>query len=171
MGIEVKIEAASAEELHQHIVSLASRFATNVTFPADPIATSEEVAEEQPKKRTTKKSTANSVEATASSTHSAARASASPAAIEGNEPTGSTDENTPSSGTASEATEAGEPDPADEPTLEYADVQKAVTQLAAAKGRDAVLAVYKKFSVDHATKLKPEQWADAVAELNAAREV
>lgn len=158
MGIEVKIEAASAEELHQHIVSLASRFATNVTFPADPVATPED---EPPARATRSRKKAEKVEVPADSAWQP----------EGNEPTGSTDENTPSSGTASEATEAGEPDPADEPTLEYADVQKAVTQLAAAKGRDAVLAVYKKFSVDHATKLKPEQWADAVAELNAAREV
>jgi hypothetical protein len=58
----------------------------------------------------------------------------------------------------------------DEPTIVYADVQKAVNGLAAAKGRDAVIKILNDFGVDHATKLKEEQWADVVAEMQQAKE-
>lgn len=57
-----------------------------------------------------------------------------------------------------------------EPEVSYPDVQKAVTQLAAAKGRDAVVAVFKEFGVDHGTKLTKEQWAPALQALQDAKE-
>ena len=57
-----------------------------------------------------------------------------------------------------------------ESKVEYADVQKAVASLAAARGREAVVSVFNSFGVDHGTKLTPEQWAPAVEALTAAKE-
>lgn len=61
--------------------------------------------------------------------------------------------------------------PADEPAaaLEYADVSKAVLDLVKAKGRDAAVEVLTQFGVSHAKELKPEQWAEALEALNAAK--
>jgi hypothetical protein len=87
---------------------------------------------------------------------------------EGNAGTSSTASESPSSGTGSTQTETGTQSPADEPTIEYAQVRSAVMSLAAKKGRDAVIEVLSNFGVDNATKLKEEQWADALAELQKA---
>jgi len=53
---------------------------------------------------------------------------------------------------------------------DYAAVQAAVTRLAAAKGRDAVLAVFERFGVDHAARLDAAEWPRAVAALTQALE-
>lgn len=50
----------------------------------------------------------------------------------------------------------------------YTDVQLAVADLANAKGKQAVLDVLAGFDVDHAKKLTPDQYADAIAKLKAA---
>jgi hypothetical protein len=55
-----------------------------------------------------------------------------------------------------------------EQAVAYADVQKAVTALALAKGRDAVLGVFGQFDVDHGSKLTEEQWPAALAALQEA---
>lgn len=56
---------------------------------------------------------------------------------------------------------------ADAPKLEYKDVQKAVVEAVKAGHRTAVVALLKEFGVDHAEKLKAEQWPDAHAKLTA----
>ena len=58
-----------------------------------------------------------------------------------------------------------------EPAVDYPTLQKAVFALANAKGRDAVIGLMKDtFGVGSAKELKPEQWADALAAVNAALE-
>lgn len=158
MGIEVKITADSTADLHSQLASLLAGTAQNFVVPQgaiepkpDPIATDKPARASRKKIEPKPGVVAEMVD-------------------EGNEPTGSTEPGTPSSGTASEATESGAAAQENEPTVEYVDVQKAVTQLGAAKGRDAVVKVLNDLGVDHATKLKPEQWADAIAELQAAKE-
>ncbi|API59612.1 hypothetical protein BSL82_10035 [Tardibacter chloracetimidivorans] len=69
-------------------------------------------------------------------------------------------------------TSSAETTSADTAAVTYADVQAAVTRLASAtgKGRDAVLAVFEQFGVDHGSKLSEEQWPEAIALLDQARE-
>ena len=56
---------------------------------------------------------------------------------------------------------------ADAPTLAYKDVQAAVIAAVKAGKRTDVVALLTKNGVDHAEKLKPEQWASVHAELTA----
>lgn len=64
-----------------------------------------------------------------------------------------------------------QPEPQTEPTVDYPTLQKAVFALANAKGRDAVVELIKaEFGVGSAKELKPGQWADALAKVNAALE-
>ncbi len=60
--------------------------------------------------------------------------------------------------------------PADAPVLTYEDVTKATLALAAARGRDAAVAVLNTFGVDHGSKLTQDQWAPYIAAATAARE-
>jgi hypothetical protein len=55
-----------------------------------------------------------------------------------------------------------------EDDVDYADVQKAVVKAAKANGRDFVAERLKRFGkkVDHASKLKPEQFAEFIEALN-----
>ena len=50
----------------------------------------------------------------------------------------------------------------------YTDVREAILDLAEKKGMPAALAVLKKFDVTHAKSLKPEQYAEALAAVQAA---
>jgi hypothetical protein len=75
-----------------------------------------------------------------------------------------------SSTTSTSTTATSAASPSDGNAVAYADVQRAVTQLAAAKGRDAVLAVFERFGVDHATKIPEAQWGEAAAALQDAKE-
>ena len=50
----------------------------------------------------------------------------------------------------------------------YSDVQAAVSKLAAAKGRTAVMGVFEQFGVDHGNKLTEAQWPEAIAALGDA---
>lgn len=57
------------------------------------------------------------------------------------------------------------------PSVDYPTLQKAVFALANAKGRDAVVELLKsQFSVNSAKELAAEQYADALAAVNAATE-
>ena len=51
--------------------------------------------------------------------------------------------------------------------ITYPDIQTAVKNLAAAKGRNAVIDVLDTFGVDHASKLQTTQWAEALEALVA----
>jgi hypothetical protein len=69
-----------------------------------------------------------------------------------------------------------EPEGATEPAaaedasaVTYDDVRNAVVGLAAAKGRDAAIAVLDQFGVDHASKLTEAQWPEALAALTDAQ--
>lgn len=53
-------------------------------------------------------------------------------------------------------------------TVTYDDVKALVLQVSKDKGRDAAAAVLSGFGVAKAPELKPEQYADAVAQLKAA---
>lgn len=53
----------------------------------------------------------------------------------------------------------------DAPAITYKDVQTAVVAAVKAGKRDNVVALLKGFGVDHAEKLTPEQWPDALAKL------
>lgn len=57
------------------------------------------------------------------------------------------------------------------PSVDYPTLQKAVFALANAKGRDAVVELLKsQFNVNSAKELAAEQYADALAAVNAATE-
>lgn len=163
MGIEVKITAESTSDLHEQMAALLAGAAVNFSV-----------------QETTQLGIARDIEAIGEGAEEAAatpapkprgRKKADKEPAERNVSTGSTAESTPSVGTASTTTEAGPSNQEDEPQVVYEDVRKAVVALSLAKGRDATVKVLSQFGVDHATKLKPEQWVDAVAELNAAMEV
>lgn len=53
----------------------------------------------------------------------------------------------------------------DAPAITYKDVQAAVVAAVKAGKRSNVVALLEAFGVDHAEKLKPEQWPDALAKL------
>lgn len=74
--------------------------------------------------------------------------------------------------TPAPASTAATSDPETEtPAVDYPTLQKAVFALANAKGRDAVIGLMKDtFNVGSAKELKPEQWAPALAAVNAALE-
>jgi hypothetical protein len=157
VGIEIRIEAASAADLHAQMAALLAGAAPNFGFDgrcreygdsdADVLNRGLEQAREH-----------------------GIIAPADPEPGEDKrapKPRGRKPKDEPQ---APEEPKADDTPPADEPEITYADVQKAVTQLAAARGRDAVVGVFKQFGVDHGTKLKSEQWGAAIAELTAARE-
>ena len=151
MGIELKITADSVADLNNQMALLLN---------GAPIVVDVKTTEEGPRVDTPKKpSRTRKAEPAPEATNEAAAESSS----------GESGETTSTSTTAT--TDASPSEPAqdnDEPQVVYADVQKAVTHLAASKGRDAVMKVLGSFGVDHGTKLKPEQWVDAVAELEKA---
>lgn len=74
--------------------------------------------------------------------------------------------------TAGSASDTASPeDDTDAPqAASYDDVKNAVVALAAAKGRDAAVAVLDQFGVDHASKLTEEQWPEAVQALIDAKD-
>lgn len=160
MGIEIKIVAENGHDMREQVAHLfASVFGSIPINMTVPVLTEEPIEEEVLHGKRSKRAKGN------------LEKPAEPVAEEeaGNGPTSSTEETTASSGAASTQTEAGPSgQDNDAPQVAYADVQKAVTQLAAKKGRDAVVKVFDSFGVDHGTKLKPEQWVDAVAELEKA---
>lgn len=71
---------------------------------------------------------------------------------------------------AAEEKPAKLPEEAAAEAIKYSDVQSAVTKLAAAKGRQAVIDVFGQFGVDHGSKLTEEQWPEAIAALDSARQ-
>lgn len=158
MGIEIKIEAANAEDAQKQMAKLLAGAAISFGQQTQPVV----------------ETTAEPIEPDKLANHRAPRKKADkpqPEPAEGNAATSTTDDAAPSSGTASKQTEAGQPtQDSDEPTVEYAQVRTAVNQLAAAKGRQAVIDILDEFGVDNATKLKEEQWADALARLQEAKE-
>jgi hypothetical protein len=161
VGIEIKIEAANPADAIAQVLALAAGFATGTAvqmgsgpIPDKPVVEPEKLSNRKPRKPRAEKAEEPAQESE-----------------EGNATTSSEESASPSSGTASKPTEAGPSgQDNDEPTIVYADVQKAVNGLAAAKGRDAVIKILNDFGVDHATKLKEEQWADVVAEMQQAKE-
>lgn len=83
---------------------------------------------------------------------------------------------TPKSVAASQPTETAAATPASKPevsspapsTVTYDEVKTLVLRVSKDKGRDAAAAVLSGFGVAKAPELKPEQYADAVAQLKAA---
>jgi len=145
--IELKILAADATELEASIRNL---FATYVgeTDNAPAAQTVVHVAEKTTAPKATK-----------------AKATPSTEPAPANDVAPAAEEITPE---APEAAAVEEKQPAEEIT--YPDIQTAVKNLAAAKGRDAAIAVLDTFGVDHASKLQTTQWAEAHAALVAALE-
>lgn len=104
--------------------------------------------------------------ASASTKSSPASATTQPAAApaaeatEGNAAAASSAPEAPAASTASSSA-----------AVDYPTLQKAVFALANSKGRDSVIGLMKDtFGVGSAKELKPEQWADALAAVNAALE-
>lgn len=146
MGIELKITADSVADLNEQMASLLNGAPIIVDLKSGPQGEVVDIPSRKPRGTTKPKASAEENAATSETS---------------TEPTApSTESTTEATSSTSEA----------EPTVTYADVQKAVTTLAAARGRDAVIDVLSMFGVDHGTKLKPEQWADALAELEKAKE-
>lgn len=61
-------------------------------------------------------------------------------------------------------------EPAGKNALTYDTIRQAVVDLAAAKGRGAVVAVLDTFGVDHASKIDEAQWGEALNALKDALE-
>lgn len=106
------------------------------------------------------------------STPSAATVAAPAPASTAATPTGSPD---PKPAAVSQQSETAAAQPASKPVastsaaaVTYDDVKALVLQVSKDKGRDAAAAVLSGFGVAKAPELKPEQYADAVAQLKAA---
>ncbi len=139
---ELKISAANAEELVAQVDGLRAALLSSASGTTAPVAA-------KPTPRKAANDTAEENDAGAAAPSSTA---ASPQAFR--------------SSAAEAAPEVRKlPEEAAAEAVKYSDVQAAVTRLAAAKGRDAVIAVFDQFGVDHGSKLTEAQWSEAVAAL------